>query len=441
MSPQLHTVFVQVQVHTAKCDLCENHNKLTLYRCTECGQHVCSVCWKKQSRDGIHVFNGGVAGGAELSADHAVDDDEMGGERDGESRGRTRTRRRARVISDDEDDNVPMLKPSKPNASTNSYKSANRETQRNTRIQSQEAALDQQRIAQACGGLERQAAPTRHVFVDGQQTTRQAGHQILPNGPHQQIHQAPRPTQTFNAQQQATQLAPRHIQPAVYRPRPGVDVDRQAAHNQLAFANRPHTNHQAPRPAPASISGQHAQTAAQMARIAAHNQQAFYLNRQPSAYANTEQMEARNRQVCLHQNTQLVVNGDQVVAQDQRVLDLSRLSPTDANRLVQMLAARNRQENYLLQQQVNSSNPGPAQSSTSHGNMFPLPAHPHPGPAPNSASYRNTSSLPAQAPVPAQHTASLASRQFPHRMTIQDLLNEPSEDVPVQEVCLITPIK
>ena len=447
-------------MHTAKCDLCERHNKLTLYRCTECGQHVCSECWKKPSGDGIHVFNGGVAGGPDLSADHAVDD-ETAGDRDDESQGRTRTRRRARVISDEEDDDVPTLKPAVPNVRTNSHKSANRETQRNSRIQSQESVLGQQRTAQAYDGPERQAAPTRTVFVNGQQTTRQAPDQILPNGPHQQIRQAPRPAQNFNAQQQATQLAPRHIQPAVYRPRPGVDVDQQAAHNQLAFAKRPHTNDQAPRTAPASISQQHAQTAAHMARIAAHNQQAFYLNRQPSAYTNTEQMEAGNRQVFLHENTQLVVNGNQVVAQSQRWMDLSRLSSTDANHVVQILGARNRQEAYLARQQVNHPHPGPAQTSASHGNTSPRPAHPHPSPAPTSASHGNTSSLqaqphpgpaessasrgntsflPAQDPVSAQHTAPLASRQFPHRVTIQDLLNRPSEGVPVREVCLAAPV-
>ena len=441
MSPRLHTVFIEVQVHTAKCDLCERHNKLTLYRCTKCGQHVCSECWKKQSGDGIHVFNGGVAGGPDLSADHAVDDDETGGERDDESQGRTRTRRRMRVISDDEDDDVPMLKPAVPNASTKSHKSANRETQRNSRIQNQESVLDQQRMAQAYNDPERQAATTRYTFVDGQQTARQARHQILLNGPHQQIRQGPRPVPTFNAQQQAAQLAPRHIQPAVYRPRPGVDVDRQAAHNQLAFANRPHINHQAPRPAPASISRQNAQTSAHMAQIAARIQQAFRLNQRPSAYANTEPMEARNRQVFLHQNTQLVVNGDHVVAQTQRVLDLSRLSPADASHVVQMLAARNPQEAYLARQQANQSNVDRAQASASNGNTFPLPAHPHPGPAQNSASHGNTSSLPAQAFVSAQHVAPPASRQFQHRVTIQDLLNGPSEGVPVREVCLSAPVK
>lgn len=55
------------------------------------------------------------------------------------------------------------------------------------------------------------------------------------------------PVQPFITQHQAAEGAPSDSQPAVYRPRPGVDVDRQALYNQWAFTSRPHTNHQAPR--------------------------------------------------------------------------------------------------------------------------------------------------------------------------------------------------
>ena len=515
MLPRLHTDFVEVQVHTAKCDLCEKNNKLTLFRCTECGQHVCSMCWNKQSGDGTHVFSGGLAGAAGSNADHMVDDDETGDERDDESQRRTRAGRRVRVISDDEDDDLPVLKPAPPItenaevkgaskqygkrnkvtmnanphedhehglsklwpiaparrlpemmpavqvANTNANKGANRVTQRNSHIQGQgqKSEIDQQRMAQSYDGLARQAAPTRYIFVDGQQIIRQARHQILPSGSHQQatrptpLHaqpavyrprpgadldqqaarnqyafannqptnrQAPRPAQPLIAQQQATRLAPRHIQPAVYRPRPGANVDQQAARNQFAFANPPHTTHHASRPPQASISQQHAQNAAHIAQIAARNQKAFRLNQQASAYANAEQTEVRTRQVLIsHQNPWLAANGGQVATHNQQVLKLDRLSPAAANHVVQMLEARDRQEAYLARQQANHPRPGPAQTSASHGSSSPLPAQPILSP---------------------QHAAPLASRQVQHRIAIQDILNEPAGAVRVQVVRLPAPI-
>ena len=53
--------------------------------------------------------------------------------------------------------------------------------------------------------------------------------------------------QPFVTQQQATEAAPSSMKPAVYRPRPGRDVDRQALYNQWAFASPPHFYHQVPR--------------------------------------------------------------------------------------------------------------------------------------------------------------------------------------------------
>lgn len=504
MSPRLHTNFTKIKAHTAKCDFCEMHNKLTLYRCTECGQQTCSVCWNKLSGDKLHLFNGGVAGGPDLNAYSAVNDDEAGDQGD-ESQARTFTGRRGYVLTNDGGDNAPVskstrarvkaeagdvkkqkgkrhkfiestdhheghedrsttlwpmisarglavLRPAVPAASTSAYEIVNQETQRNPHLQGQEPRRDQRRMAQAYDGIDRQAVPTRHVFIDGQQTIRHARHQPIANGPHQQtthpayLHTQPavyrsqpvsdvdqqaaynqyafansqstnrqvsRPAQPHNAQQQGTQVAP------PYPPRPGVDVDQQAARNQVAFTRRPDTNHQAHSQDPASNTQLRAQDAAKMAQIAARNQQAFYLNQQAQQYSNAEQMEARK---IPHQNGRPVFNGDQVVARNQQVPNLNRLPPASGNHMVEMLVARDPQDAYFSREQADYPSPpnsGIAQSWASHMNPFPLPAQAFPS---------------------AQHTAPPASRQFRHRVAIEDLLNGPSEDVQDRKVCLVAPV-
>lgn len=42
---QPHTTFKPIKIHTAKCDVCNNHNKATLHRCVECGWQICTPCW------------------------------------------------------------------------------------------------------------------------------------------------------------------------------------------------------------------------------------------------------------------------------------------------------------------------------------------------------------------------------------------------------------
>lgn len=130
MPPALHADFVEVKVHTAKCDSCEKHNKLTLYRCLECGQHVCSLCWNKKRGDRTHIFRrasrSSVSG---LKTEQVVEEDDGtdgGEERLDEEAGRTYTRRRRRVpvISDDEDDDLPVVlkpaaSPAAPTTTTN----------------------------------------------------------------------------------------------------------------------------------------------------------------------------------------------------------------------------------------------------------------------------------------------------------------------------------
>ncbi|KAI4146971.1 MAG: hypothetical protein LQ341_001930 [Variospora aurantia] len=53
----LHDTFLEVTVHTAKCDSCNQNNKSVMYRCTKCGRQQCSPCWSKKGGDGRHVLH------------------------------------------------------------------------------------------------------------------------------------------------------------------------------------------------------------------------------------------------------------------------------------------------------------------------------------------------------------------------------------------------
>ena len=62
MSNQTHTTFIQIKIHTAKCDTCNKHNTLTMFRCVDCGQQCCTPCWLRKGGDGTHVLNAGDKG-------------------------------------------------------------------------------------------------------------------------------------------------------------------------------------------------------------------------------------------------------------------------------------------------------------------------------------------------------------------------------------------
>ncbi|KAK2745096.1 hypothetical protein FQN57_004003 [Myotisia sp. PD_48] len=49
-----HSTFKPVKIHTAKCDICNKHNKATLHRCVECGWQICTPCWDARGGDGSH---------------------------------------------------------------------------------------------------------------------------------------------------------------------------------------------------------------------------------------------------------------------------------------------------------------------------------------------------------------------------------------------------
>ncbi|KAK2761780.1 hypothetical protein FQN54_001608 [Arachnomyces sp. PD_36] len=53
-----HTTFKQVKIHTAKCDICNIHNKAILNRCVDCGWQICSPCLADRAGDGTHTGGG-----------------------------------------------------------------------------------------------------------------------------------------------------------------------------------------------------------------------------------------------------------------------------------------------------------------------------------------------------------------------------------------------
>ena len=365
-----HTEFMEVRVHTAKCDSCEKHNKLTLYRCMECGQHVCSSCWKK-SGDRTHVFGGGSRN-APKSATNNINENGSGDSKKGhENAG---TRRRVHIISDNDDDDdfsvlrpssttkppesidaskqqgkrtnfvmnddqhrdhpddspnlwpmgpprgLPVSRPGVPTDNTNPTKSANPATQGNPHIQGEVDDLERQQATQ----LRRQSI---YVPVGDQET-------YLP---------VISPSQRSFINEQARIYADLLEGDIIYRRRPGSDRDGQAtsAYNQLGFVNPQLLNLQAPRFAQPSVTFQRAprqirpaiyrtQPGADVDSQAARFQQAFVPQQQNSgnshaprpAQAPQHAFRAATRpsqpsiSITQHQD-QTAANTDQVAARDQ----------------------------------------------------------------------------------------------------------------------------
>lgn len=50
-------VWIPISSHTAKCDLCLEHNKSVCQRCTNCNRQLCRKCIHTAHSDGIHSFN------------------------------------------------------------------------------------------------------------------------------------------------------------------------------------------------------------------------------------------------------------------------------------------------------------------------------------------------------------------------------------------------
>ena len=73
LEEKAHKMFKQVTIHTAKCDVCNRHNKATLHRCVDCGWQICTPCWDARGGNGEHFprrkFNGPTFGGGQLKKD------------------------------------------------------------------------------------------------------------------------------------------------------------------------------------------------------------------------------------------------------------------------------------------------------------------------------------------------------------------------------------
>ncbi|KAL8781026.1 MAG: hypothetical protein Q9213_006203 [Squamulea squamosa] len=57
MRGALHTEFETITIHTAKCDLCNQHNRSEMFRCVKCGRQCCKPCWDSKGGDGRHQLH------------------------------------------------------------------------------------------------------------------------------------------------------------------------------------------------------------------------------------------------------------------------------------------------------------------------------------------------------------------------------------------------
>ena len=273
-SPQAHTDFIEVKVHTAKCDSCEKNNKLTLYRCMECGQHTCSLCWKK-SGDKNHVFGDRCRIAPELPSNSNVIEI---GDRDGEkghvNTGTTRPRRRVHVISDDDDDddNFPVLRPSSRTENAATVDASNQQSKITNAMMSDDQRQDHEDespdlwpiVPRRGLPVSRPVPPTdkvsatesakpvmqrdSHMPVKANDPERQRTTQLRRLRPYVSVSDqetdlpALRPSQTSISNQQATRHARLLNHDVIYCPRPGSNLDKQATNprNQHAFPN-PHS--------------------------------------------------------------------------------------------------------------------------------------------------------------------------------------------------------
>ena len=367
---------------------------------------------------------------------------------------------------------LPVLRTADPTANTSAKETVDQMGQRHSHIHMQEFRAGRQKLIQDYDNQERQAAPTRHAFVeDDQELARQARFPSSSRVPPQQApyptplqaqpasfyqklrdnlaaqnqntftsiqpaqRQAPDPTHSLNAHQRATQFPLRRPQHASYRPRPGVNVHQQAARDQYVFADGQDVDHQNrrpnresssrqdavpldPRPAQASIPQQNAQMAANIDAVAAQNRHAFLINQQAQARARWMSMEARNRQAMgVYRTLPPNTSGDQVATHYRQTFASKQQSPSIRNSMVQNMTARDQQEAGLSRKQANRPYPGPPQTS-----------YQHQGPT-------KSSPLSPQIFLLQQHAALPASRQAQNPAATQSDLERSSGIHQVREVC------
>src|ERR1700721_3023877 len=54
---QPHSKWEAISIHTAKCDVCSEHNTSVIQRCTRCNRQLCKKCIPKAGDDGVHSAN------------------------------------------------------------------------------------------------------------------------------------------------------------------------------------------------------------------------------------------------------------------------------------------------------------------------------------------------------------------------------------------------
>lgn len=281
-----HTDFTEVRVHTAKCDSCEKHSRLTLYRCMECGQHVCSSCWKK-SGDRTHVFGGGSRNAPKLATNNVIEKGSADTKKGHENASPTRTRRRVHVISDDDDDDFSALKTSSTTKNPEPIDASKQQSRRTNLVMESDQHQDHPddlpnlwpMVPPRGLPVSRPAAPTDntsptdsvnpamqlpHILGEAddpehQQTAplrRQSIHATV--GEQERYLPVIRPSQGSFLTQQATVYARLLQGDVIYRSPPGSDTDGQTtnAHNQPGFVNPQFLNFQAPRSAQPSVTFQ-----------------------------------------------------------------------------------------------------------------------------------------------------------------------------------------
>ena len=512
--------FTEVRVHTAKCDSCDKHNKLTMYRCLKTGQHVCSLCWKK-SRDRMHVFGGGSFKELDMNSNTANGNKSADGEKRREDATRTRTRKRVPIISDDEDDvfvltpasttgkaktvdaskqhqetnntvmnnghyhdhedespelwpMVPASRPSvlRPAAYSSATESVKSTMQINDDVHEDEIEPERHGMVRNHENPGRQPIPGRRIFVDDLETN----------------HQARRPSQSYISKRQAAHSAHSYAQPAIYRPRPGVDVDRQAARYQHLFTDslpkihqalcqaqhtpayqqaprqirpdiyrlRPgiEVRQQAARTQPTFVDHRHPyHQAPQIDQASVSRQQAAYSGRRPaqaSFYiserdgqirAPTDLEAVRNPQASyLNQQAQAFANVKLMKARNRHALSSHQNARLAVNR--DRLAVHNHQafiSNQLSPSAADCGNSLAARDQQQAYLARQQAFHPPPSSAQASLSHGFATSsfrLPAQDLRAQQHASPLASYQGLPRTITQGRPNGPSAGTQAQEVCL-----
>ena len=116
---EIHNDFNDITIHTAKCDMCDKHNKQVIKQCKNCGMNFCTPCLLHRGGDGTHVMNSGDDGYASAVASRAKRESflkpksERVVKKDSKSpspmsprRKTRRTRRRRVIIEESEDEEV-----------------------------------------------------------------------------------------------------------------------------------------------------------------------------------------------------------------------------------------------------------------------------------------------------------------------------------------------